>query len=434
VTRRLLGLGILLSIVGVGVLAQPVVGQTPADEAYLQAAATGAGGDLAAAADQLRAIVAADPLHIPARRALDVIDDYETGRVDSDSAALVIAGQRLLQRQDWAAAERTLRQAVAQAPEYYQAWHDFGRALSERGQERQAVEAFQKALGFNPDYVYTHNAIALSYAHLGDGERAIEHFQRALEIDPRYYKVYNNLGTVLRSYGREEEAQAAYRKALALRPDYALAEGNLAWLPPPRRADAATGTGEGVVEPAADETPTARLVALLSSKRGEARMRAAEQLMARRDPETVPPTLKLLTHRRSEVRSAAARVLSAFSDGQALVPLVKAAESDGDWMVRFEAVSALGRLGSESATATLLRNLSKDTDFHVRRNAATALCYRRGCGTLRALQVALKDRVAEVRDTAQGALTCAGGRVSSPDPAAWEEWIAAVCAGESEIE
>jgi tetratricopeptide (TPR) repeat protein len=416
----------------------PSVSATPApgsaEELFLQAIAAGSAGGLSTAAEQFRACLTAHPGFIPARRALDAIDDYEAGRVGSESVALVLAGQRLLHRQEWAAAERTLRQAVEQAPEYYQAWHDFGRALSERGLERQAVEAFQQALGLNPDYPYTHNAIGLSYAHLGQGERALDHFRRALEIDPRYYKVYNNLGAVLRSYGREEEAQAAFRQALALCPDYAVAEGNLAWRAPlAERAAGGRITKERSANEA-DETPTPRLVALLTSKRGETRTQAAERLVERRDPEAVLPVVRLLTHRRSAVRSVAARVLGAFPDTRTLAPLVKAATSDRDWMVRFEATGALGRLPDESTTATLMRTLSKDTDFHVRRQAATALCSRRGCRTLHALQAALRDRVTEVRDAAQGALACAGGRESSPDPAAWEEWIATVCASESDLE
>lgn len=124
-------------------------------------------------------------------------------------------------------------------------------------------------------------AYELGKAHLAAGRKglAVVAFDRALALDPRSTAALNGLGTAYDELGRYDIAQTYYRKALQLEPDSADTLNNLAVsLRLAGKADA-----RGLLEEArrldpgnrvilrnlaslqADETPTARQVALAPS-------------------------------------------------------------------------------------------------------------------------------------------------------------------------
>jgi tetratricopeptide (TPR) repeat protein len=430
--RGLARSGLWIALALIGVHASSFAAQQPVPSPYIVAVTAGAKGDFAAARDQLYDILESDPLDIRARRALELIEDADSGLVYWDTAALILEGQRLLSEEKWKEAEQKLRKATEDAPEYYQAWHDLGRALAEQGRTREALDAYSKALALNPEYPYTHNAKGLAFSDLGYPERAIAEYHSALGLAPWYYKVYNNLGAALSTLGRESEAQEAFRQALKMRPDYAVAQGNLAASPTPVSPAATDNDLESEDIPSLDEdVSTARLVAFLRSRRSEIRTRAAETLMARHDAAAVPGLVALLDHPRPAVRAVAVRVLGAYPESRLVETLAKVVEDDREWIVRFEAAKSLATIPGDGATDELLRALGDDAAPQVRRVAAYLLGERRSCRVLKALQVALADPAREVRYVAHTVLVEASGQTRPPKGDAWNDWIAAACgAGE----
>ena len=411
-------------LVAAGLLAvAPALATETPDDAYFAAMAIGTAGDVSAAGEPLRAILAGRPRLVRVQRALAVVNDYELGRIDAEMAALVLDGQRFIERAEWSKADETLSAAVERNGDYFAAWHDLGRVRCERGRLRDALAAYQAALRLNPDYPYTLHNLAITYWRLGDREGSIELLQRAVTVEPSYCNAYNTLGWVFRTLGREDEARSAFLKAQNLCPEDPWPEANLAHQPPPSATPRPAG-GDATTE----ETPVRTLVHRLRSGRAETRAAAAQVLMQRRDPEAVAGILRLLDDSRDAVRAAAARVLGAYREDRLLAPLQKAAVGDRAWIVRLEATLALGPLAREETTPPLIKILAKDPAFQVRHAAVLSLCSRDDCRVTRALQRGLEDRGVEVRGAARSCLALLGGPELPSDPAALDDWVAGRCA------
>ncbi len=403
--------------------AAPLLATEAPDEVYFAAIEAGPAGDPTAAGEPLRAILATRPHLVRARRALAVVEDYQTGGIDSDTATLVLDGQGLLERQQWQEAETTLEAAVERAPDYHTAWHDLGRARDELGRARAAVTAYETALRLEPGYAYSLNNLGLAYWRLGEFEHALEVMRRAIAIEPAYCNAYNSLGWTLRALGRDDEARPILQKGRALCPGDAWLEANLAALPP---ASDAPGTRE-------DETPARALVKRLTSRRSETRTQGAERLIQRRDAAVVPEILKLLHHRRDGVRYEAARVLAAYREVDLVGDLTRVAREDRSWLVRQEAVRGLSLLPAPTGLSTVIRSLTSDKAFQVRQAAVLALCARTDCLAAHALRTAHKDRSREARQAAQQCLARLGEGDPPQDPAALQDWVAGWCTDAAQV-
>ncbi len=396
-------------------------GAGTAEGSYLKGLEAGKAGDFARAEQLFQEALAADPRHIPSKRALDLLADRSVAVVQDATAVLLFNGMSLQAQDDWTGAEGEYRKAVERDPTYYLALHNLAVARYRAGDDATAIELYQKALEGKPDHAYTHNDLGLAYARTGQHEKACEHYRKALDIDPNYYKAYNNLAVSLTALGKKQEADELLKRALELNPGYALAAANLAPREPSPSAPEAGG----------ESMPTSALIDLLESGRWEERTWATDRLRERNDPEAVPRLLELLKAERPEVRSAAALVLGGARNPRALEALAFRLLHDKDWVVRFELVAALAQSRDPLAVEPLIKALAKDADPHVRRNAASWLRVYPGCATARALKKALKDSVSEVRQAAADSLAALSGQDPAQDPKRLAQWVVAVCAQES---
>jgi HEAT repeat protein len=388
-----------------------------ADDHYKKALAAGCSGRFAEARRALLDARAADPQHIPSRRAQDLLADQKVGFVGDEAAALLFKGLDLQAREDWRGAARAYREALALDPTYYLALHNLATTLYQTGDNDSAIAGFLKALEWKDTYPYTHNNLGLAYARAGRHEEACEHLRRAIDLASDYHKAYNNLAASLRALGKEDEADEMLRQALTIKPDYALAAANLA--PRPER----NAPDEGA--------STDALLDALEHGSWDERSGARDDLLARADPRSASRLLALTRNDRPEVRAGAARVLGRVKSPDALGALAALLAGDREWTVRFEAAWALSQLDDASAVRPLSQALMNDHDDHVRRNAALALGAYAGCASARALQHGLADPVSEVRRHALDSLRALSGQSFGAEPAPWNEWVGAACARET---
>lgn len=385
-----------------------------ADDHYKKALAAGCSRRFAEARQSLYDALAADPQHIPSRRAQDLLADQKVGFVSDEAATLLFEGLDLQAQEDWRGAARAYRETLALDPTYYLALHNLATALYQTGDNDGAIAGFLKALQWKDSYPYTHNNLGLAYARAGQNQKACEHLRRAIDLAPDYHKAYNNLAASLRALGKEDEANEMLRQALTIKPDYALAAANLA--PRPDRNSADEGAS------------TDALLDALEHGSWDERSGARDDLLARADPASTARLLALTRNERPEVRAAAARVLGRVKGPDALGALTAALAGDREWPVRFEAAWALGQLDDASAVSPLSQALANDRDDHVRRSAALALSAYPGCASARALQYGLADPVSDVSRRALDSLLALSSRSFGAEPAAWNEWVGAVCA------
>ena len=107
------------------------------------------------------------------------------------------------------------------------AYCNLGDALSDKGEENEAIAQYGKALEITPGLLRAHYNLGTILARKGEKEKAIMQFREALEINPNDAEVHNNLGAALFEMGGREEAIAQYRAALQIKPEYRDALKNL---------------------------------------------------------------------------------------------------------------------------------------------------------------------------------------------------------------
>ena len=133
--------------------------------------------------------------------------------------ALHNLGVLLLQRGDHQAALDYLKHSSAINPQSASAYLNMGNALRSLGQLDQAVANYDRALQIKPAYAEAHNNRGVALRHLGRFADAIESYDRALAIKPAYAEAHNNRATVLREdLKNNEEALAGAERAIALNP------------------------------------------------------------------------------------------------------------------------------------------------------------------------------------------------------------------------
>ncbi len=143
-------------------------------------------------------------------------------------AALHFLGLISLQRDDYEAAEQSIRKAIKLNVRYPDAHCNLGLVLQKRGRPEQALASYDRALALEPDYAEAHYNRGTVLKDLGKLDAALACYNRALAINRGNVDAHLNRGSVLQEQRQLEEACASFDMALALKPDYAEAHFNRA--------------------------------------------------------------------------------------------------------------------------------------------------------------------------------------------------------------
>lgn len=197
-------------------------------------------GQVAAAADAYRSLLARDPrnaqlLNLLGVASLQLGHPAEAVRLLRDavrrqpSAADFHDNLGSAQRAagDLAQAVAAHRQALKLKPGHAPFRYNLGNALAAMGAHRQAVEEYRQALVQRPRHAGIQFNLANSLRALGELPAAVGTFRDLLAQDPTHAQAWNNLGSTLSQMGELTAAEEAYRAALALRPDHAETMSNL---------------------------------------------------------------------------------------------------------------------------------------------------------------------------------------------------------------
>jgi predicted TPR repeat methyltransferase len=128
---------------------------------------------------------------------------------------------------DLHAAAQRYRAILAIAPHHPDALHYLGVLLHQQGQSGAALPLIESALLHAPAYVDARNNLGNVQKELGRSAEAAETFRQVIAARPDFAPAYNNLGVVLKAQSRCAEAAEAYRQCLALAPDFAECWANL---------------------------------------------------------------------------------------------------------------------------------------------------------------------------------------------------------------
>jgi len=123
-----------------------------------------------------------------------------------------------------------LRAAVAERPNFAQAWNSLGIALARTGAPDDAETAFGKAVAAVPDYAEAWRNRAMVCTQRGAADQALAHLRKAHTADPTDIAVRNDLGRALIATGQFSEARPHYEAVAAALPEDANAQLNAALL------------------------------------------------------------------------------------------------------------------------------------------------------------------------------------------------------------
>ncbi len=113
-----------------------------------------------------------------------------------------------------------LEKKANQDPDNPQAWINWGNALSDSGQDEEAIAAYTRALALDPKNHDVRTDLGVAYFNNDKPQEAIAEFDRVLSVDPKHPQARFNKGVVLFSGLNEQEAaMAEWKKLLELHPD-----------------------------------------------------------------------------------------------------------------------------------------------------------------------------------------------------------------------
>jgi tetratricopeptide (TPR) repeat protein len=197
-------------------------------------------GDLVAAEDAYRRLLALQPNDVNANQligvilyqrgdalhALDFLRNAQTLRPSEPAILynLALVYQALGQKED---AVACFRQALAQRPDWPEVLVNIGALLGELGRTDEAIATYRNALALRPDLPEANNNLGNLLRNQDRLTEAIVCYRRAVAARADHVEAHVNLGSALRESGEVEAAVASYREALRHRPDYPLALRNL---------------------------------------------------------------------------------------------------------------------------------------------------------------------------------------------------------------
>ncbi len=183
-------------------------------------------------------------------------------RIPSDetlAARAVAEAEAAIEKKDWAAAERELRDAVAKDAKNYRAWFDLGFVFNETDRRPEAIDAYRKSVAAQPDVFESTLNLGMLLAASGSAEaetfllastklkptekpeegwarawgvlgdvlkeknpaEALRAYAEAAKFDPKDSRPHLAAGGVLERQGNLKAAEAEFYKALELDPNSA---------------------------------------------------------------------------------------------------------------------------------------------------------------------------------------------------------------------
>ena len=146
----------------------------------------------------------------------------------SNATATRMLGNIALDEGRYRMAARLLRNAVKLAPDYYGAWVDLSRALTEFEKPDEAREAISEVIKLDKHLAYPYVLLGNLESKIGDYEEAVTAFETALDRQADHGGALAGLGHALKTIGRQEQAIDRYRRCVQNYPAFGEAWWSLA--------------------------------------------------------------------------------------------------------------------------------------------------------------------------------------------------------------
>jgi serine/threonine-protein kinase len=146
---------------------------------------------------------------------------------DTRPSTWITLGMIDAQKQAYATAERSFRNAIDRGPRTSLAYRELGRMQLRQGQRDQAEASFRTAVELDPDTWSNHNALGLFLLASKRHAEAEQALLLATSKAPDNARVWSNLGALYYAQSRFDDAEKAFERAIGLY-EYGPALSNLA--------------------------------------------------------------------------------------------------------------------------------------------------------------------------------------------------------------
>ncbi|MBI4669338.1 MAG: tetratricopeptide repeat protein [Elusimicrobia bacterium] len=131
---------------------------------------------------------------------------------------VIFGGQTFYRNRYWKDSEAYFRYILKYEPTTAKLWNNLAMAVSQRGDEKQAIEYYKEAIRLSDNYPETHHNLANAYLSLGMIAPAKEEFTKAIAMNPRFYHSYLSLANIALAENNAKEAVVNLEAALAVYP------------------------------------------------------------------------------------------------------------------------------------------------------------------------------------------------------------------------
>jgi Tfp pilus assembly protein PilF len=131
-------------------------------------------------------------------------------------------------RRDFAAAEQSLSNVLALAPDDPDAVRMLGMVVQRRGNHAMAGECFRRVLAVWPEDSDLRICLGIALYEQGQVDEAVKHLRHACELSPASASAWFNLGEALAREAHSHDAVAALQRAIQLDPAHVTARLSLA--------------------------------------------------------------------------------------------------------------------------------------------------------------------------------------------------------------
>ncbi len=156
-----------------------------------------------------------EPAFLPKERVMS----ERTADLPERAQRLVARAERWIERREFDAAERQLKQALEIAPAHGEVLRLLAVTQHVRQRYPQAIELLRRAEAARPDDALIQNNLGSALAEMRDMDGAVDAFRRATEIAPSIPTSWFNLGKAYDATLRHDDAAAAYARAIEVDPD-----------------------------------------------------------------------------------------------------------------------------------------------------------------------------------------------------------------------
>ena len=119
---------------------------------------------------------------------------------------LFAVSQSLEKQGDWAGAADQYRAVLAAQSDFLEAHHNLTIALRHLDQPDEALLYARSAAEIAPDHPTVQFSLGVSLEHEKEIEAAIEAYKRSVDLRPNYVTALNNLGRLLEVTGQKPES------------------------------------------------------------------------------------------------------------------------------------------------------------------------------------------------------------------------------------